>query len=257
VIHPTAWISDTARLGRNVSVGAFTYVGDDVIIEDEVTIGAHCTIYERAKIGQNTTVHSGCSIREDVIIGKRCVIQNNSVVGGDGFGYARQADGTWFKIFQAGTVVIEDDAELGACTTIDRAALGETRIQSGVKIDNLAHIGHGSSVGSDSLICAQVGLSGSTTVGKQVILAGQVGAAGHLTIGDGAIATAQAGIPNSVEPGQIIAGSPAMDKRLWLKTSALIARLPELQKTLRDLERRVRELEKTLNTEPEVFKEGV
>jgi UDP-3-O-[3-hydroxymyristoyl] glucosamine N-acyltransferase len=242
-IHPTAWISSSAKLGERVSVAAFSLIGENVVLEDDVTIGSHCAIHQGAFIGEKTIIHSGCAIRERVKIGKRCIIQNNAVIGSDGFGFARQDDGSWYKIYQAGTVVIEDDVEIGAGSTIDRATLGETRIKFGTKVDNLVHIGHGSEVGSHTLLCAQVGLAGSTTVGNKVILAGQVGAAGHLTIGDGVMATAQSGIPGSIEPNTWVSGSPAMNHRDWLKSSAVMPRLPEIQKAVKRLERRVEKLE--------------
>jgi len=242
-IHPTASIDPKAVIGNRVSVGPYSTIGRGAVIEDDVTIGAHCTIYDGAKIGEKSVIHSGCAIRERVVIGKRCIIQNNSVIGSDGFGYAKQKDGKWYRILQVGTVVIEDDVEIGACSTIDRAALGETRIRRGTKVDNLVQIGHGSIIGEDSLICAQVGLAGSTRVGNRVILAGQVGAAGHLTIGDDAIVTPQTGLPNSVEPGKIVSGSPAIDHKQWLKLSAIFNRLPELQKTVRNLVVRIGRLE--------------
>jgi UDP-3-O-[3-hydroxymyristoyl] glucosamine N-acyltransferase len=250
-IHPTAWISSSARLGQRVSIGAFSFIGEETALEDDVMIGAHCVIHQEVIVGEKTLIHSGCAIREKVSIGKRCVIQNNAVIGSDGFGFARSDDGTWHKIYQAGTVVVEDDVEIGAGSTIDRATLGETRIKSGTKIDNLVHIGHGCEVGRDTLLCAQVGLAGSTTVGNKVILAGQVGAAGHLTIGDGVTATAQSGIPGSIEPGRWVSGSPAMSHKDWLKSSALTPRLPEIQKTVKRLERRIEKLEKLVKADSE------
>ncbi|HET9532213.1 MAG TPA: UDP-3-O-(3-hydroxymyristoyl)glucosamine N-acyltransferase [Blastocatellia bacterium] len=245
-IHPTAWISETARIGRGVSLGAYTYIGDRAIIGDFVRIGARCTISEDVKIGDHTIIHSGCSIRERVSIGAGCVLQDNAVVGSDGFGFAKKEDGSWYKIYQAGTVIIEDNVEIGACSTIDRATLGETRVKAGAKIDNLVQVGHGSVIGEDSLICAQVGLAGSTKVGKNVLLAGQVGSAGHLSIGDGVIATGQTGIPGDVEPGKIISGSPSVENRVWLKSTAIFARLPEIQKTIRRLEKRLESLEHSI-----------
>ncbi len=169
------------------------------------------------------------------------------MIGSDGFGYAKEKSGSWYKILQAGTVVIRDDVEIGAGTTIDRAALGETSIDTGTKIDNLVQVGHGSMIGKNSLICAQVGLAGSTKVGDEVVLAGQVGVAGHLTIGDRAIATAQAGIGHSIEPGKIVSGSPEIDNKTWLRATAAFARLPLIQKTVRDLERRIEAIEKSNN----------
>lgn len=245
-IHPTAWIADTAVIGENVYIGPLSYIGERVVLGDEVRILARCTIQEGAEIGDGTLVHSGCVVREGVVIGRNCIIQNNAVVGSDGFGYAKQSNGEWYKIIQTGTVVVEDDVEIGACTTIDRATLDETRVQRGTKIDNQVHIGHGCVVGTDNLLCAQVGLAGSTKTGTGVVLTGQVGAAGHLRIGDSAVATPQTGIANSVEAGVIVSGSPAIDHRNWLRSSAAFSRLPDIQKTVRRLEARVTTLENIL-----------
>lgn len=242
-VHPTAWVSDSAVLGRNVYIGPFCFVGERVVLGDDVRLHSRCTVHEDAMIGDQTSLHSGCVIREGVIIGRRCIVQSNSVLGSDGFGYAKQDGGEWYRIIQAGTLIVEDDVEIGACSTIDRATLGETRIQSGTKIDNQVQIGHGCKIGTDNLLCAQVGLAGSTRTGSGVVLTGQVGAAGHLTIGDGVIATPQTGIANSVEAGEIISGAPAMDHRSWLKSSAVLPKLPDLQKALRQLEARVSALE--------------
>jgi len=242
-IHPTAWISDSARLGKGIAVGAHAFVGDDVVVEDHVSIESGCALHTGSRVGEGTLLHAGCVIMENVIIGKRCILHSNSVIGSDGFGFAREEDGSWYKIVQTGTVILEDDVEIGACTTIDRAALGDTRVGKGTKVDNLVQIGHGSAIGGDNLICAQVGLAGSTRTGKRVVLAGQVGVVGHLTIGDEAMVTAQSGIPGSVEAGEIVSGSPAIDNKDWLRSSAAFAKLPKLQKTVRDLERRISQLE--------------
>jgi UDP-3-O-[3-hydroxymyristoyl] glucosamine N-acyltransferase len=246
-IHPTAWIADSASIGKNVYIGPFTIIGERVAVGTGARIHARCIVEEAAEIGSDTVLHSGSVVRERVVVGRNCIIQTNAVVGSDGFGYAKKSDGTWYRIVQAGTVIIEDDVEIGAGTTIDRATLGETRIKSGTKIDNQVHIGHGCTIGTDNLICAQVGLAGSTKTGKGVVLTGQVGAAGHLQIGDGTIVTPQTGIANSVDAGKIISGSPAMEHKTWLRSSAALSRLPDLQKTVRRLENRITELEKTLN----------
>lgn len=250
-LHPTAVIADSAVLGKNVSVGAYCIIGEDVRIEDDVEIRERCTVHHHVKIGSGSLLHSGVIIREGVVIGERCVFQNNAVIGSDGFGYAKQEDGGWYKIYQAGNVIIEDDVEVGAGSTIDRATLGSTVISRGTKIDNLVQVGHGSVVGSNTLLCAQVGLAGSSRVGNGVILAGQVGVAGHLTIGDGVIATAQTGIANSVEPNKLISGSPSYDHKTWLKSSLINAKLPQMYKSLKELEKQVDAINKTLNVLPE------
>lgn len=245
-IHPQAVVSASAIIGENVSIGAFTVVGDDVKLGDDVTILDHCSIYAGAEIGTNTFIHSHCIVREHCRIGVSVILQNNVTIGSDGFGFAKRNDNSWFKIPQAGIVIIEDDVEIGAGTAIDRATIGATVIGKGTKLDNLVQVGHGSTVGENTLLCAQVGLAGSTQVGKEVILSGQVGAAGHLTIGDRVIATAQTGIPSSVEPGKIISGYPAIDNRDWLKSSAIFAQLPQLQKEVRALKEEIRELKALL-----------
>lgn len=243
-IHATAVIDKSVKLGNNVRVGAHTVISENVVLGDNVTIYPNCTIYPGAVIGADVTIHANCVVREFVVIGARSILQNGVIVGGDGFGYAKQADGSWYKIVQSGIVVLEEDVELGAGTTIDRATIGETRIKKGAKLDNLVMVGHASQVGENTLLCGQVGLAGSTKVGRNVTLAGQVGVAGHLTIGDNVVATAQTGIPNSVEAGQLISGYPAIDNRKWLKSSVLFQKLPELQKTLRELQQRIAQLEK-------------
>ncbi|MGH9642383.1 MAG: UDP-3-O-(3-hydroxymyristoyl)glucosamine N-acyltransferase, partial [Terriglobales bacterium] len=165
--------------------------------------------------------------------GDNVILQNGAIVGADGFGFAKDEKGQWEKIPQSGPAVIESDVEIQANACVDRASVGETRVRRGAKIDNLVQVGHGSEVGENSMLCAQVGLAGSTVVGKNVILAGQVGVAGHCTIGDGAIATAQSGIPNDVEPGKTVSGYPAIDNRQWLRCVAVFNKLPELAKKLR------------------------
>jgi UDP-3-O-[3-hydroxymyristoyl] glucosamine N-acyltransferase len=199
-----------------------------------------------ARIGDDCIIHSQCSIRERAVVGDRVILHDGVVVGSEGFGFAKQADGTHLKIPQGAGVIIEDDVEIGANSTIDRPAVGETRVQAGTKIDNLVHIAHGVSVGRRVLLAAQVGISGSAVVEDDVILAGQVGVAGHLRIGKGAMATAQSGIPNSVEAGAYVSGSPAVPHREWLKASASYRQLPALRKRVAELERRLVELEEKL-----------
>lgn len=231
-IHPTAWIDPSARVGAGAHIGPYVVIDRDVEIGAHAVLLAHTVVYGGAKIGDNFLAHSHAIVREFCRIGNNVVLQNGVVVGGDGFGFAKDANGHWQKIVQSGPTIIEDDVEIQANSCIDRASVGETRIARGAKIDNLVQVGHGSTVGEDTLLCAQVGLAGSTDVGKNVILAGQVGAAGHCRIGDGAIATAQAGI-RDVPPGAIVSGSPAIDNKLWLRCIVAYNRLPELVKLLR------------------------
>jgi len=194
---------------------------------------AHVVVYRGVKIGDNFLAHAHAVVREFCRIGNNVVLQNGVVIGGDGFGFAKDGNGQWHKIVQSGPTIIEDNVEIQANACVDRASVGETRIARGVKIDNLVQVGHGSTVGKDTLLCAQVGLAGSTEIGKNVILAGQVGVAGHCKIGDGAIATAQSGIPNDVAPGAVVSGYPAMDNKLWLRCVAVFSRLPEIARSLR------------------------
>lgn len=247
-IHPTAVIDPSAEVASSASVGAFTFIGANVKVGEGVALHPHCVIYADARIGAGSEIHSGTAIRERSIVGERVIIHNNCVIGADGFGFAKQDDGSHYKIPQSGRVVIEDDVEIGAGTTIDRAALGETRVRRGTKIDDQVMIGHGCVVGEQTILCAQVGLSGTTRVGRNVILAGQVGAGGHLTIGDGAMAIAQAGIPGDVAAGAVIAGSPAVSREEWLRSSAVYRRLPDLQKSVRKLEKEVAELAERLRS---------
>ncbi len=234
-IHATAVIAKSAQIGSNASIGPFCFVDEGVAIGKNAVLHSFVAIYRGAKIGDDFFAHSHAVVREFCRIGHRVTLQNGATVGPDGFGFARRADASYHKILQAGTAVIEDDVEIQANACIDRATVGETRIGRGTKIDNLVQVGHASTVGEDTLLCAQAGLAGSTHVGSRVILAGQVGCAGHLTVGDGAIATAQTGIPNDVPPGQVVSGYPAMENKLWRKCAAVYARLPELQKTVREL----------------------
>jgi len=232
-IHPTAIIAPTAKIGANAHIGAYVVIGDHVTLGDNAVLLPHSVIYANVRAGKNLFLHSHAVVREYCRLGDNVILQNGAIVGADGFGFAKQSDGSWYKILQSGPAVLEDNVEIQANACIDRASIGETRIGSGVKVDNLVQVGHGSTVGKDTLLCAQVGLAGSTTIGKSVILAGQVGVAGHCTVGDGAIATAQSGIPSDVEPGKVVSGYPAIDNRQWLRVVALVNRLPELLRNLK------------------------
>jgi len=181
-------------------------------------------------------------VRERCRLGHRVIVQNGAVLGADGFGFAKDDQGRYVKIPQIGAVQIDDDVEIGALTAVDRASLGQTRIGPGTKIDNLVQIGHSVTIGRDTVLAGQVGIAGSTRVGDRVVMAGQVGVVGHINIGDGAIVTAQTGVPGDVEPGAVVSGSPAIANRTWLKSIAVFAKLPDLQKRVRELERRVGEL---------------
>jgi UDP-3-O-[3-hydroxymyristoyl] glucosamine N-acyltransferase len=227
-IHPTAVIASGAKLGSNAAIGPYVVIEEGVEIGDDCVLKAHVMIYPGVKIGHRFLAHSHAVVRENVRIGNDVVLQNGVVIGGDGFGFVPLADGTFYKIVQAGIVVIEDGVEVQSNSCIDRAAIGETRLHRGVKVDNLVQVAHGCDIGENSLLCSQVGIAGSAKLGRNVILTGQVGVAGHLTIGDHVIATPQTGVPNDVRPHTTISGSPAVDHDVWLKASAAYRRLPEM-----------------------------
>ncbi len=248
-IHPTAVVDPTARLGEEVSVGACCVVGPGVLLGHRAVLHPHVVIYEGAEIGDDFLAHAHASVREFCRIGNRVTLQNGVVVGGDGFGFAKRADGTHYKMVQSGIAVIEDDVEIQSLSAIDRATVGETRIRRGAKVDNLVQVGHACTVGEDNIICAQAGLAGSSHLGKSVLLAGQAGISGHLTIHDNAIIYAQAGIGGDVPAGELMAGSPAFDARTWRRAVAAFPQLPEMVKTLRDLRKRVEALETGESTE--------
>ena len=241
-VHETASVDPSAELAEGVHVGAYAVVGARARIGARSVIHAHVVVYPEVTIGADCLIHSSVQIRERCRLGDRVIVQNGAVIGGDGFGFAKDEQGRYHKVPQLGTVVIEDDVEIGALTAIDRAAMAETRIGRGTKIDNLVQVGHSVTVGSDSVLAGQVGIAGSTQIGDNVTLAGQVGVAGHVTVGHGVTATAQTGIPNDVEPGALVSGYPAIENRAWLKSSVVFAKLPELQRRVRELERRVEEL---------------
>lgn len=243
-IHPSAVIDPSARIDAGVRIDACAVVGRNVTLGRRVRIYPNATVYDGVSVGDDSVIHSGVALREGTQVGARVVIHNNAVVGSDGFGYAKDEEGRWLKIPQAGRVVIEDDVEIGAGATVDCASTGETRIKRGVKIDNLVQIGHSCTVGEDSLLCAQVGLAGSSHIGRRVILAGQVGVAGHLTVGDDVVITAKSATSHDVPAGRMISGVPAFDNREWLRSTAAFRRLGEMQRTLRALERRLAEIER-------------
>ena len=242
-VDPSAVIDPSAVVAKHVQIGACVVIGKNVQIAAGVCLFPNVTIYEDVTIGRDSVIHSGVAIRERTVIGERVVIYNNAVIGCDGFGYAKDEERRWLKIPQAGRVVLEDDVEVGAGTTIDRASMGESRIGRGSKLDNLVQIGHSCTIGEDSLLCAQVGLAGSSHLGSRVILAGQAGVAGHLTIGDDVVLTAKSATSHDIPAGKVISGIPAFDNRDWLRSVAAFRRLGEMQRTVRELEKRIKELE--------------
>jgi UDP-3-O-[3-hydroxymyristoyl] glucosamine N-acyltransferase len=232
-IHPTAVIDASAKIASGAHIGPYVVIQEDVVIGENAVLLAHVVIYRGVRIGDNFFAHAHTVVREYCRIGNNVVLQNGVILGGDGFGFAKDNSGRWHKIPQAQPVVIGDDVEIQSNSCIDRASVGETRIGRGTKIDNLVQVGHGSHIGEDSLLASQVGIAGSTEIGNKVILTGQVGVVGHCKVGDGAIVTPQSGVAGDIEAGAIVSGAPAVDHRLWLKYSAALNRLPELIKLLR------------------------
>jgi len=245
--HAMAAIAADAHLGADVSIGPFVAIGEGARIGDRTVIYPNVTIGAGVTVGSDCTIHSNVAIRERCTVGDRVILQNGVVLGGDGYGFVRRGDGTHEKIPQVAVVVIEDDVELGANTTVDRPAVGETRIKAGTKIDNLVQIAHGVTVGRNVLMAAQVGIAGSTDIEDDVVFGGQVGVGGHLTIGRGAVAVGQSGVTNSLDPGAFVAGYPAIDNRDWRKASVLFRRLPEMKRRIEQLEARVAELTRALS----------
>ena len=241
-IHPTAIIARSARIAEGAHIGPYCFVDEDVEIGRNAVLHSSVTIYRGARIGDDFFAHAHVVVREFCRVGHRVILQNGVILGGDGFGFAKQQDGSWYKMQQPGPAVLEDDVEVQANSCVDRATVGETRIGHGAKLDDLVLVGHASRVGANTLLCGQVGLAGSTRIGSKCILAGQVGTAGHLTVGDGSVLTAQSGVPNDVPPDSLYSGYPAVENREWLKTVAALNRLPDLQKRVRDLEMQIEKL---------------
>ena len=233
-IHPSAIIDPTATVGEDVSIGAHVVIYGNTTIGDRTCLMANAVVYPEVEIGENCLLHANCTIHERAKIGNNCVIHSGAVIGAEGFGFVPSPTG-WFKMEQSGIVVLEDGVEIGCNAAVDRPAVGETRIKSDTKLDNMVHVAHGSVVGSNCALAAQVGLAGGVTVGNQVLLGGQVGVANQAVIGDGAIATAQTGINSRVKAGEIVSGSPAVPNAVYRKVSAIYKRLPEMYQTFRKL----------------------
>jgi len=245
-ISPLASVHPTARLGPDVSIGAFVSIGAEVTLGARTVLHPHVVIEAGTVVGDDCEVHSHVSIRDGVSIGHRVILQNGAVIGSDGYGFARRPDGSHEKIPQVGRVVIEDDVEIGANSTVDRPAVGETRVGAGTKIDNLVQVAHGVKIGKHVLLAAQVGIAGSTTLEDGVIMAGQSGATGHVRLGAGAIVSAKSAVTKDVAPGEQVAGVPAGDIAEWRESSVLVRRLPALRKSLSELESRLAAVEAAL-----------
>jgi UDP-3-O-[3-hydroxymyristoyl] glucosamine N-acyltransferase len=241
-IHTTAVIAKSAQVGDGAHIGPYCFINEGVVIGKYAVLHSFVSIYRNAKIGDGFFAHSHVRVREGCRIGDRVILQNGVTIGSDGFGFAREATGAWYKMRQSGITVIGDDVEIQAHSVVDRATVGRTVISRGAKLDNLVQVGHACEVGEDTLLCGQVGLAGTTKVGNRCILAGQVGAAGHLKIGDGATLTAQSGAPTDVPAGALYSGYPATDNLEWRKSVAVFNRLPELQRELQKLREQVTKL---------------
>lgn len=242
-VHPLASVAADASVDATATISAFAFVGAGASVGARTIVHPHAVIGDGTSIGADCIVHANVSIRERCSIGSRVVLQNGAVIGSDGYGFAQRADGTHEKIPQTAPVVIEDDVEIGANTTIDRPAVGETRIKAGTKIDNLVQIAHGVVLGRNVLLAAQVGIAGSTVVGDSVQFGGQVGVGGHLSIGDRVKAVGQSGITNSVDADKFVSGYPAIENSEWRRSSAVFRKLPEMRKQLRAIEDRLKKLE--------------
>lgn len=242
-ISVLASIAPTATIGPNASIGPFVSIGDGAVIGANAVLHPHAVIYAGAIIGDDFLAHSHSVVREHCRIGNRVILQNGVVIGGDGFGFAKRADGTHAKIPQSGPTIIEDDVEIQTLSSVDRATVGETRVKRGAKIDSLVQVGHACIVGEDNIICSQTGLAGSTILERNVLLAGQVGVSGHLTIHENAVIYAQSGIGGDVDKGAVMSGSPAFPAREWLRAITAYPKLPDMLRTMRQLEKRVAELE--------------
>lgn len=245
-IHPDAVIDTDVEIGADASIGAYVVIGEGCRIGSGVTLFPNVVLYPGVRIGNNVVMHSGVTVREFCRVGNRVILQNGVVIGSDGLGFAPTKDGGFHKIVQTGTVTIEDDVEIGANTTVDRAAVGDTVIRRGAKLDNLVQIGHGSQVGENCVLAAQAGLAGSTRLGRGVWVGGQAGFAGHLTVGDKAVITAQSGTSHDVPAEAVVSGSPAFNNGTWLRSVALFPKLPVLSRKIRALEKEVEQLKKAL-----------
>lgn len=242
-IEQPSFISTSVQLGKNHYIGAFAHIGDHVILGDDVKIFPNVVITENVSIGNNVVLNSGVIIYADCKIGNNVTIHANAVIGSDGFGFAPKADGQFQKIPQLGNVVIEDDVEIGSNTTIDRATMGSTFIRKGVKLDNLIQIAHNVDIGENTVIAAQSGISGSTKIGKGVMMAGQTGTIGHLTVADGVKITARSALTKSIKQvNSVVAGYPASDHLVQLRSQILVKNLPQMEKRLQELEILVKQL---------------
>jgi UDP-3-O-[3-hydroxymyristoyl] glucosamine N-acyltransferase len=246
-IDSNTWISPSAKLGKDLTLYPFVYIGERCSIGDRVTLYPGVYVGEDAAVGEDSILYANVSVYSGTLVGKRVILHSGVVIGGDGFGYVKEGKKN-VKIPQVGSVEIEDDVELGANTTVDRATLGKTIIRRGTKIDNLVQVAHNVVIGEDSILCAQAGISGSTKIGSNVTLAGQVGVVDHVEIGDNVIVGAQAGVTHNLPGNQGYVGSPALPHREFLRSNAVFPKLPEMRKTLADMARRLKKIEEALSS---------
>ena len=240
-ISELAFISPKADVGADVYIGEFVYIGDGAVIGKGARIHPHCYIGDMARVGEETTLFSGARIYDNSRIGNECTIHSNAVIGADGFGFAPQSDNNYMKVAQIGNVIIEDNVEIGAGTTIDRATMGSTVIRKGVKLDNLIQIGHNVTIGENTVMAAQSGVAGSSKIGKNCMIGGQAGISGHITIGDNVKMAAQSGVPSNIPDGQTIMGSPAMEASQYRKSFIYFRNFEKLVKRIDELEKEVKQ----------------
>ncbi|MFB0911453.1 MAG: UDP-3-O-(3-hydroxymyristoyl)glucosamine N-acyltransferase, partial [Flavobacterium sp.] len=238
-IEQPSVIAENARYGNNLYLGSFSYVGSNVVLGDNVQIYPNCFIGDNVVVGNNVTIFAGTKIYEQTVIGNNCAIHSGSVIGADGFGFAPNPDGTFKKIPQIGNVIIEDDVDIGACTTIDRATMGSTIIRKGVKLDNQIQVGHNVEIGENTVIAAQTGVAGSTKIGKNAMIGGQVGIAGHLTIGNNVRIQAQSGVGRNVKDEEVLQGSPTFGYSDYSKSYVHFKNLPKIVAELEELKKQI------------------
>ena len=242
-IEQPSFVSSSAKIGDQIYLGAFAYIGENAQIGNNVKIYPHVYVGDNVKIGDDTILYSGVKIYAGCAIGSSCILHSGAVIGADGFGFAPNADGPYTKIEQIGNVIIEDEVEIGANTTVDSATMGSTIIRRGVKLDNLIQIGHNCEVGENTVMAAQVGIAGSTTIEKNCVFGGQSAVSGHTTIGEGTKVGPKTGIMSSVKPNSVLLGAPALDFKLAMKTFSIIRNLPELRNDVIELQKRVKSIE--------------
>ena len=242
-IEQPSFISSTAKVGEQIYLGAFAYIGENAVVGNNVKIYPHVYIGDNVKIGDDTILYSGAKIYAGCSIGSSCILHSGSVIGADGFGFAPNPDGTYTKIEQIGNVVIEDNVEIGANTTVDSATMGSTFIRTGVKLDNLIQIGHNCEIEDNTVMAAQVGVAGSTIIGKNCVFGGQAAVSGHIKIGDGTKLGPKSGVMSSVKPNSVLLGAPALDFKLAMKTFSIIRNLPELRNDVIELQKKVKSIE--------------